>query len=235
MRIAAVIMTRIPMPGRTKTRLMAKISDYECAVFQLSSLVDTCNAVRDSGLDGQIYYTGGEVTLLSGQHLFNGTPPWGLNEAARKDFTILPQQGDDLGDRMLQAARHVLTMYEGVILLGSDLPDLSPDLLYEAGLLLEENDLVIGPAQDGGYYLLGQKQVHPELFQNLPWGTSEVLQKTIAAADEKKLKVALLEEKNDIDTWADVCDFYQKGREIKKLQELQAYTRIELMIQKYGL
>ncbi|MDD4550241.1 MAG: TIGR04282 family arsenosugar biosynthesis glycosyltransferase [Syntrophomonadaceae bacterium] len=235
MRIAVTIMTRIPMPGYTKTRLMAKMSGYECAVFQLASLVDTCNAVRGSGLDGQIYYTGGEATLLSGQHLFSGTPPWGLNEAARKDFAILPQQGDDLGDRMLQATRHVLTRYEGVILLGSDMPDLSPELLYEASLQLEENDLVIGPAQDGGYYLLGIKQVHLELFQNMPWGTSEVLRKTVAAAAEKKLKVALLEEKNDIDTWADVCYFYQKGRETKKLQELQAYTWIELMVQKYGL
>lgn len=235
MRAVIAVMTRIPRAGYTKTRLMTKMSGYECAVFHLACLVDTCTAIMNSGLAGQIYYTGGEASCLLGQHLFEKKPPWGLRPDDFNYFKVLPQEGNDLGERLCQAATNALSHYEGVLLLGSDMPDLSPQLLLTACQRLNENDIVIGPAEDGGYYLLGIKNVYPELFNNIPWGTSGVFEATMEIVIKKGLSFSLLEERADIDTWKDLCDFYQENRELDESKKMNAYSYAKTMIQKYGL
>ena len=95
--------------------------------------------------------------------------------------------------------------FQKVIIIGSDLYDIDHKLIDEAFSKLDQNDIVIGPATDGGYYLLGLKQVYPEIFKNKPWGTDEVLKLTLQ--DLKSKTIALLALKNDIDYVEDLEDF----------------------------
>ena len=92
--------------------------------------------------------------------------------------------------------------YEKVVLIGSDLYDLTSAHIEQAFQQLNSNDLIIGPAEDGGYYLLGMKTLQPKIFDNKKWGSSSVLNDTLA--DIEKLNVHLLETRNDIDTFDDL-------------------------------
>ncbi|MGC1630842.1 MAG: TIGR04282 family arsenosugar biosynthesis glycosyltransferase, partial [Gelidibacter sp.] len=121
------------------------------------------------------------------------------------------QKGEDLGERMSNAFSELLEIgYEKVIIIGSDLLDLDAELVNTAFAQLEFNDVVIGPATDGGYYLLGLKNLYPNLFENKTWGTSSVLKDTLN--DLQSSKIHLLKELNDIDTFEDM----QPYNELKK-------------------
>jgi rSAM/selenodomain-associated transferase 1 len=110
------------------------------------------------------------------------------------------QSEGDLGDRMASAfqASFAAGMTAGV-LIGSDCPDLNASLMAEAFQLLRQHDLVLGPALDGGYYLIGLRRLIPELFTGIPWSTAEVLQQTITIAKRLGLAVAKLPLLSDVD------------------------------------
>ena len=114
------------------------------------------------------------------------------------------QEGSDLGERMSRTFRDAFEgNYKKAVLIGSDCAELSTDILEEAYHKLEEHDLVIGPARDGGYYLIGMKQYYPAIFENISWSTDKVLDQTLFAADKLNLNTALLPELNDVDYEAD--------------------------------
>jgi rSAM/selenodomain-associated transferase 1 len=118
-------------------------------------------------------------------------------------FNYKLQQGADLGLRMQSAFDEAFEAgYSEVIIIGSDLPDLSTADLKAAFEQLSENEVVLGPAQDGGYYLLGLKKPNPYIFQNKAWGTDTVLSDTLA--DLKDFKTVLLPVRNDIDRYEDI-------------------------------
>jgi len=239
MRAAVVIMSRLPVAGVTKTRLMTKLSGDECAAFHRACLLDIYHHVRNADLPGYLYYTGNtaeidyQVTRLV---QWSQDELWSLLPTEYRNFQIKPQIGHELGERMLHAAEDILSLYEAVILLGSDLPDLSPELLRRAILSLAVSDLVLGPAVDGGYYLLGMKKVHPELFYNIPWGTETVFQRTLEATVKKGLICSMLEIKADIDTWPDLLYFYERGQlsDNQEYQKLNAYKCAKRIVQKYA-
>lgn len=121
----------------------------------------------------------------------------------RDTFQYRLQEGEDLGLRMQQAfADAFKSGYSEVILIGSDLPDLSAPMLEEAYKSLAKAEAVLGPAKDGGYYLLGMKRLIPELFRNKEWGTHTVLKNTLE--DLKGVKTSLLSVQNDIDRYEDI-------------------------------
>lgn len=114
------------------------------------------------------------------------------------------QQGADLGVRMNQAFEKAFKQgYRKVILIGSDLPDLSSGDLQQAFKQLDDHDAVVGPASDGGYYLIGLKGPMPELFEKKDWGEDQVLKDTLA--DLSEIPVYLLSEKNDVDRYEDIA------------------------------
>ncbi|MGA0383719.1 MAG: TIGR04282 family arsenosugar biosynthesis glycosyltransferase [Flavobacteriaceae bacterium] len=117
------------------------------------------------------------------------------------------QNGSDLGEKMKNAFALLLERHERVVLIGSDLPELSTALIEKAYDLLEENDVVLGPAIDGGYYLIGLRSVQPHLFEKMSYSHPEVLAQTLKRAKELKLSVAMLEPLRDLDTLEDLKHF----------------------------
>ena len=115
------------------------------------------------------------------------------------------QRGEDLGVRMQESFSELFAMgYERIVIIGSDIIDLKQKDIENAFEMLEINSFVIGPAMDGGYYLLGMKSLKKELFQNKNWSTDSVFQDSIK--DIKDETYYLLPEKNDIDTYEDLKD-----------------------------
>ncbi|HZW82092.1 MAG TPA: TIGR04282 family arsenosugar biosynthesis glycosyltransferase, partial [Candidatus Deferrimicrobium sp.] len=196
---------KVPKPGETKTRLMTQISGEECVMLHLACLRDICHTVKDLDVQGYVYFTEtNEVDL----------PPQIIKRL---------QRGYDLGQRLYNAAVEVLAEYDKLIFLGADLPNLTADLLQKAIDYLDEFDTVIGPATDGGYYLLGIRNAHAKLFADIEWGGAKVLDQTIEQIAESKLSYILLESKNDIDTWEDLIDFYE-GNKVRNTSALMLKT-----------
>lgn len=122
-----------------------------------------------------------------------------------REFTKFTQHGDDLGARMQNAIEQGFADgYKKIIIIGSDIYDLVGEDLSAAFEQLDENKYVIGPAEDGGYYLLGMKSMNEEIFAAKPWGTAEVLKKTLK--DLRSDDVQLLEIRNDVDIYDDIKD-----------------------------
>ena len=120
------------------------------------------------------------------------------------DFDKRVQKGPDLGERMANAFREGFQEgYQKVLIIGSDMYDLDASEIDRAFLELDEHDYVIGPAQDGGYYLMGMKTLHDSIFSRVDWSTEHVLNQTLEKIEGSKVK--LLETKNDIDTYEDLA------------------------------
>jgi rSAM/selenodomain-associated transferase 1 len=123
----------------------------------------------------------------------------------RHGVRLIDQVGDDLGRRMDHAFTTIFGMgYARVLLTGTDLPTLSESTFAQAFRLLLEHDLTLGPATDGGYFLIGLKRPAPGLFTDIPWSTDQVLAQTRGKADSLDLKTALLPPERDIDTIDDL-------------------------------
>lgn len=191
---ALVIMTRVPIAGETKTRLMPHLSGEECVAFHEACLKDLSNLLEHANVSPYIFYSG--VPSESFAHLF------------RRDVQFLSQVGANLGERMKEAFRKTLERHKHVILIGSDVPNLRLHDLNKAFAFLEKGqDLVLGPALDGGYYLIGISAIYPELFEEVAWGGSQVLNQTLTKAGQLGLSYGLLRVLRDIDTFEDLVEY----------------------------
>ncbi|WP_231563295.1 TIGR04282 family arsenosugar biosynthesis glycosyltransferase [Salegentibacter sp. Hel_I_6] len=183
-----IIFTKNPEIGKVKTRLAVTTGNETALNIYKFLLQHTLSVTSNLNTDKWIYYS---------------------EEIPEKDiwpseiFSKKLQQGEDLGEKMENAFREAFKHnYEKVIIIGSDLYDIVQNDLENAFLELEKNDFVIGPAKDGGYYLLGMKSLIPELFKNKKWSSSSVLSDTLKDLKNKKIK--LLETRNDIDEFHDI-------------------------------
>lgn len=173
--------------GKVKTRLAKTIGNQE-AFMVYKILVDkTEEATKHLLVDKYIYFS---YEVISTK--------W------PNDFKTV-QKGVDLGERMKNAFKDGFYKgYKNIILIGSDLPDISESIITKAFEELSRNDIVFGPAEDGGYYLLGMKQLYESIFDNKPWSTPELLDETMKELKSQTLSVSLLETLNDIDTFDDL-------------------------------
>ena len=194
-----IIFTRNPELGKVKTRLAKTIGDASALKIYELLLNHTEKTIRNINCDKAVYYS----IKLRDNDLWD-------NSIYQKH----QQKGHDLGKRMLNAFTEAFNNnYKKVVIVGSDLFDLQPKHLKDAFNQLDKNDAVIGPAQDGGYYLLGMKTLHRQVFSNKVWGTSTVLRDTLQ--DIKHINVHLLEELNDIDTYDDIKNISELKQLIK--------------------
>ena len=185
-----LIFTRNLKLGKVKTRLAKTIGD-EKALEIYQFLVQKTKQISDQvQVKKRVYYD----QSIPENDFWNS-----------EDYQKFLQKGTDLGSRMYQAFLQAFQSdFEKVIIIGSDLYDLTPKIISEAFQELDKSDVVIGPAEDGGYYLLGMKVLHPPIFKNKNWGTDSVRKETLA--DLKEKKVFLLEELNDVDIFEDIQD-----------------------------
>jgi hypothetical protein len=181
-----LIFAKNPIPGKVKTRLAESIGNSGAVEVYLNLLKHTMDVVRKSGLPTQIW-------LSDRQELHPFFAGFG--------FDIHRQEGNDLGERMNHAFEKSFreNPRSPVIIIGSDCPELSADILLEASQKLAEQEMVIGPATDGGYYLIGLKQAQPELFLNKSWSHPNVFKEALHSAEKLNISVQLLPQLSDID------------------------------------
>ncbi len=185
-----LIFTRNPELGKVKTRLAASIGEENALEIYKHLLEHTKKVTLETNFDKRVLYS----------EEINTNDIWN-NHLFQKKL----QFGKDLGVRMYNAFKEGFDDgYKKIVIIGSDLIELESNDIKEAIKKLENNDIVIGPAQDGGYYLLGMKQIPEDIFRNKEWGTNTVLKETLK--DVQNLKHYLLQEKNDIDTVEDIRD-----------------------------
>ena len=184
-----LIFTRNPELGKGKRRLAATIGDQAALDIYKFLLNHTVSITKNLYAEKQVYYSE-EI--------------WENDIWDNQKFDKKIQIGDDLGDRMANAFQEGFQNdYQKIIIIGSDMLDLSQENLENAFKALEKNDFVVGPADDGGYYLLGMKKLIPQLFENQPWSTNVILQNAIDELNKLQLSHHLLPVLNDIDTLED--------------------------------
>jgi len=188
---ALLIFAKTPKPGKVKTRLLAAVSPEVAAALHKACIADTLRLARKMrgcdvlvfAADGTSYFRGLARTQGSGARL-----------------RVLPQRGAELGARMENAFRKCFAMgYGEVVVIGTDTPWMRVDRVRRAFSGLRVNDVVIGPAEDGGYYLLGMRKFVAEIFRGIPWSTERVLQITLKKIVALKLRKKLLRRDFDLD------------------------------------
>lgn len=188
---ALVVLAKAPLPGVAKTRLAQTIGSEAAAALAHRLLAHTLATARDSGLPATL--CGAPV----------GHPL--LTELAAQAGVVLTAQAEgDLGDRLDAAMMTALQTHDAVLVIGSDCPGLSVRHLHEASRQLADHDAVFYPALDGGYTLIGLRQLPSGLFQNMPWSTCEVMPETLRRMSRLGWHVWSGEPLADIDTAADL-------------------------------
>ncbi len=197
-----IIFTRYPEPGKTKTRLIPALGAEKAAALQRQMTEYTLTQVRELQkerlITAEVRFAGGDRTLMVG---------W-----LGSDLIYKPQGEGDLGTRMARSLSLACQdNVDSVVIIGTDCPGLNAQLMAKAFKQLHAQDLVLGPALDGGYYLLGLRYFIPELFIGINWGTAEVLQQTVDIATQLNLSVAYLPQLADVDRpedlpiWEQIC------------------------------
>jgi rSAM/selenodomain-associated transferase 1 len=189
---ALIIFVRNPIYGKVKTRLAKDIGDEKALKVYHSLLMHTLSITQPLKCSKFVYYAD-EV---------NYQDIWG-----NQSYTKRLQKGNDLGERMYHAMKELFDAgFSKVLIIGSDCFQLKTEILEEAIVMLQQNTAVLGPAIDGGYYLLGLSSLIPQLFVNKAWSSEKVAQQTLDDFKSLMISYVLLEKLNDIDDTSDLED-----------------------------
>jgi len=211
---ALMVVAKRPAPGQTKTRLTPALTGEQASALYECFLRDTIEIIRVACQ--QLDLTPIITYLPQGEEAyFQGLAP---------DFELMPQQGNDLSERLNNATSHCLNKgYDQAVIMDSDSPTLPVSSLVQAFTALSSADVTLGRCADGGYYCIGLKQPAPPLFLNVTMSTPTVAEDTLAQAKAENLTVALLPDCYDIDY---VEDLQHLIEELKTLPETIApHTR----------
>ena len=194
-----IIYTKNPIHGKVKTRLAKTIGDKKALEIYQFLLSNIQSEIKELNVDVEVHYT----------YFIDDEDDWQGDRLEKK-----MQIEGDLGERMDSTFKHAFANgYQQVIGIGTDIYDLNAGDIQDGFDQLETYDYCLGPANDGGYYLIGMTEYQPKLFQNKSWSTSSVLQETLQ--DLAGEDVALLNEKMDIDTIDDVKQIDELNQLIK--------------------
>jgi len=190
---ALAVMTKAPRAGKVKTRLIPPLTPEEAAALNICFLRDTTAAIFEATKSGR----------AAGVAVYT---PVGAKDAYHEilpeNFMLLPQRGQLFGDRLSAAAEDLFALgFETVCLINSDSPTVAPSAFAEAAQVLSRpgDRLVLGPSEDGGYYLIGLKKLHRRVFEDIQWSTEKVLKQTMERAAQLRLDVHLLPTAFDVD------------------------------------
>jgi rSAM/selenodomain-associated transferase 1 len=189
-----------PEKGQVKKRLAASIGPDKALRLYKSFLLN-------------ILFTLNKGTFLFYVCFYPADALQSLKRWLGEDYLYMPQQGEDLGERMRNSFVEAFDMgFKRVVLIGSDIPDLPLEFIEEAFASLEEKDVVIGPTFDGGYYLIGfrDKTFLPQVFKGILWGRESVFEDTTKVLNQEKRSIYTLKRWRDIDTIDDLRNL-QKG------------------------
>ncbi len=199
MRRHLILILKYPRPGAVKTRLVPALGDHRACELHRALVAHTLGEVG-------IFRSRGAGPLTVEARVAGAPDP-----AAARDWLgagpVIREQGDgDLGARMERAVAAAFTEgAEAVVVIGGDCPQLAADHLAQAFAALARTDAVLGPAVDGGYYLIGMRRPFPELFQGIAWGGAEVRAQTLAAARALRIEIASLATLSDVDVPGDLA------------------------------
>jgi rSAM/selenodomain-associated transferase 1 len=179
---------RSPVPGEVKTRMIPALTPQQASDLHSELVTWTCERLCSAGVGTVELWVSGDLAHPVIEHCRS------LGVAA-----VRAQVGDDLGERMCYALTDGLARYKQVILVGSDCPSIDKDYLLDAVSELSNHAIVLGPANDGGYVMIGVTQAHPQLFSGISWGQSSVYAETVAVLQHLGLSWASLQSLPDID------------------------------------
>lgn len=188
--------------GKVKTRLAKTIGNQGAFEVYKELVSVTENATKTIDSDICIYFS--EVIVNT---------KW-------KNANKAVQEGNDLGERMKNAfLKGFQDGYKRIVLIGSDLPDINASHIQNGIDALNQSEVVFGPAEDGGYYLVGMSNLHTNIFENKPWSQSNLLKETLQELHKLNVSVSTLETLNDIDTFKDLItsDFYKKNTALQHI------------------
>ena len=192
-----IIFVKNPEKGKVKTRLAATVGDDKALSIYLELMRHTREIALATDVKRLLFYS---------QNI-NTADAW-----SNENFEKHLQADGDLGDRMSAAFQTALAQSEKAVIIGSDCASLTPEIVREAINALDENDFVVGPTFDGGYYLLGMKKIAPSLFEKVEWSTESVFTTTIDRIKALGASYHLTEKLSDIDYEE---DWVKYGWEIK--------------------
>jgi rSAM/selenodomain-associated transferase 1 len=219
---ALVVMARYPEPGKTKTRLARSIGDDEAVRLYRGFLTDLANKFAKSRFNLHWAYTPVEVDYEA--FLASIVP------SLVGQMRCLRQEGPDLGAHLHHAFKWTRARrFQHTIVIGSDSPHISLDHIEQARLALDEADVVLGPAEDGGYYLIAMRDPY-DVFSGIPMSTSAVLEMTMEMAQRQGLKISLLESLFDVDELVDLMRLVKMLREDESLAPATAALCKELPV-----
>ena len=196
---ALIIFIKNPAVGKVKTRLAATVGNARAlAIYQKLTAITRQNAKLLRGVTCYLYY----------DNFINFTDEW-----SNKIFEKAAQKGGDLGIRMFHAFSDIFEKHAEAVIIGSDCPTLTAEMIEKAFDSLKKHDFVIGPATDGGYYLLGMTKgnLSMDIFKNIAWSTSTVAAETEQRIKTAKKTVSFLENLTDIDAEKDWNEYVQKS------------------------
>ncbi|RED46842.1 hypothetical protein DFQ10_101618 [Winogradskyella eximia] len=192
--------------GTVKTRLAKTIGDFGAFEVYTELVKITEKATQKLDIDKRIYFSNAIV-----------------DDQWKGEFKAV-QHGADLGERMLNAFKDGFDAgYNNIVLIGSDLPDIHSTHIKNGLEALNTSEVVFGPAEDGGYYLVGMSKLNTEIFTNKPWSQPNLFQLTLQELQSNQISVGILDTLNDIDTYEDLIasDFYKSNIKLQeKIQQL---------------
>jgi len=188
-----ILFVKYPEKGKVKTRLAKDIGNEKALLIYKKLVSKLLNQIDSNNYDISIYYFP--------ENKKNEVKKW-IN---LPDIKYLPQSGDDLGARMLNAFKDSISLkYAKTVIIGTDCLEINDNIISKSFYLLDDSDLVLGPATDGGYYLIGLKTIIEPLFKNISWSTEKVFKQTLNKAKELNIKYKYLDFLSDIDTLEDL-------------------------------
>jgi len=208
---AVIVFAKYPHPGKVKTRLGRTLSPEFAAEFYklvAEHTFDVCLSLPVNEYDLHLFYTGSSDEGL-------------LRSWVTGRFHFRLQAGEDLGEKMKDAFRALFNnSYKKVIIIGTDCPEIDADLVVKSFEKLAQNNIVVGPSPDGGYYLLGMDKFYPFLFDEIQWSSGQVFSETIVKARRENLSWSVLPELIDIDTKEDLSKWLKVSGRNSKMIEL---------------